>query len=260
MRRTRHPARRHLAAIGAVALTFAVVGCRDDGNDLFGAGAVAGAVGDADSAGETATGDTQPPTTEPTPGPRPPDDTQPAENTQPPTTEPTTDTEPPDDTQPPTATQPPVASSTLAFCNSMVTADATFAQGPDVDFASAPPEQIDAAIAQLAATLDPLLAEALATAPTDIAADVEATIGFIRGSLESGGDIASNAEFRVADERVDQYVAASCGYDSINVSAAEFSFANLPSTLPAGRTTFVFTNDGAEIHEMVVFRVNDGVT
>ena len=38
------------------------------------------------------------------------------------------------------------------------------------------------------------------------------------------------------------------------------AFQGLPSSLPAGRTTFAFTNSGAEIHEMVVFRINDGVT
>jgi hypothetical protein len=105
-----------------------------------------------------------------------------------------------------------------------------------------------------------LLAAAAAAAPAGIAPDVETVVTLIRSNIESGEDLASNADYRAADERVDVFIADSCGYDTIAVSGLEYSFAGLPASLPSGRTTFVFTNDGAEIHEMVVFRINDDVT
>ena len=90
-----------------------------------------------------------------------------------------------------------------------------------------------------------------------IAADVETVVTAIRSSLESGEDLTSDAVYHAADEAVDVFVADSCGYDTVAVSAVEYTFASLPTSLPAGRTTFAFTNNGAEIHEMVVFRIND---
>ena len=133
-------------------------------------------------------------------------------------------------------------------------------QGPAVDFETATPEEIDAAMADYAATLDPQLDTALSTAPDDIAPDVETLVGLVREGLESGDDASSDREYRAADESIDVYVADSCGYDTIEVSAVDYSFQNLPTTFEAGRTSFAFTNDGAEIHEMVVVRINDDVT
>jgi len=46
---------------------------------------------------------------------------------------------------------------------------------------------------------------------------------------------------------------------SLDVGGVEYAFTRLPSSVPAG-TTLTFTNEGAEIHEMVVVRVADGVT
>ena len=178
--------------------------------------------------------------------------------TQPPSSDP-----PPSTSQPaselPTPTQPTDAG-TVAFCDAVVTAESTFNRGPLVDFATATPEEITAAIEAHEAALEPLLAAAAAAAPAGIAPDVATVVDFVRSNLATGEDVASNPDFRAADERVDGFVADSCGYLRVEVSGVEYSFENLPSSLPAGRTTFVFTNNGAEIHEMVVFRINDGVT
>ncbi len=141
-----------------------------------------------------------------------------------------------------------------------MTAETTFDRGPDIDFGNSTSEQIAAAVEAHNAALEPLLAEAAATAPAAIASDVETVVALIRSSLASGDDLASNATYRAADERVDVFIADSCGYATFNVSAVEYAFEGLPSSMRAGRATFEFTNDGAEIHEMVVFRINDDVT
>ncbi|MGD8684264.1 MAG: hypothetical protein PVG27_09970 [Chloroflexota bacterium] len=46
---------------------------------------------------------------------------------------------------------------------------------------------------------------------------------------------------------------------SIDVGGVEYAFTGLPTSVPAG-TTLTFTNNGAEIHELVLARIADGVT
>ena len=46
---------------------------------------------------------------------------------------------------------------------------------------------------------------------------------------------------------------------TVEVGAVEYAFTGLPTSVPAG-TTLTFTNNGAEIHELVLARIADGVT
>ena len=46
---------------------------------------------------------------------------------------------------------------------------------------------------------------------------------------------------------------------SIEVGGVEYAFTNLPTSVPAG-TELTFTNNGAEVHEMVLIHIADGVT
>ena len=43
-------------------------------------------------------------------------------------------------------------------------------------------------------------------------------------------------------------------------TAADYAFQGVPSEVDSGVTSFEFKNGGTEVHEMVVFRINDGVT
>ena len=46
---------------------------------------------------------------------------------------------------------------------------------------------------------------------------------------------------------------------TVEVGGVEYAFTGLPTSVPAG-TTLTFTNDGAEVHELVVTRLADDVT
>ncbi len=46
---------------------------------------------------------------------------------------------------------------------------------------------------------------------------------------------------------------------SIEVGGVEYAFTGLPTSVPLG-TTLTFTNNGAEIHELILNRIADGVT
>ncbi len=172
----------------------------------------------------------------------------------------TESTDAPETTGAPETTAASTEADAAAFCDAALDAEGTAMQGPDVDFETATPEEIAAATEEFATELEPKLDAALETAPDEIASEVETLVGLVREGLESGDDTSSDPEYMAADESIDVYVAESCGYDTIDVSAVEYAFQNLPSTLPAGRTAFAFTNEGEEIHEMVLFRINDDVT
>jgi plastocyanin len=46
---------------------------------------------------------------------------------------------------------------------------------------------------------------------------------------------------------------------TLDVGGVEYAFTDLPISVPVG-TTLTFTNNGAEVHEMVLVRIADGVT
>jgi plastocyanin len=46
---------------------------------------------------------------------------------------------------------------------------------------------------------------------------------------------------------------------TLDVGGVEYAFTDLPTSVPVG-TTLTFTNNGAEVHEMVLLRIADGVT
>jgi hypothetical protein len=46
---------------------------------------------------------------------------------------------------------------------------------------------------------------------------------------------------------------------TVEVGGVEYAYTGLPTSLPAG-TELTFRNDGAELHELVVLRIADGVT
>ena len=46
---------------------------------------------------------------------------------------------------------------------------------------------------------------------------------------------------------------------TLDVGGVEYAFTDLPTSVPVG-TSLTFTNNGAEVHEMVLVRIADGVT
>ena len=80
-----------------------------------------------------------------------------------------------------------------------------------------------------------------------------------RGRLSKTQDdsIFEDPEFTAADETVDLYVIDNCEVESFDVAAVEYAFEGLPETVPAGNVGFNFTNEGEELHEMILVRFKD---
>lgn len=63
-----------------------------------------------------------------------------------------------------------------------------------------------------------------------------------------------------AQSTIGEFVHRQCPLAAVDVTALDYSYAGLPDTLRAGRTSFKLINKGKEDHEMVILRRNDGVT
>lgn len=102
------------------------------------------------------------------------------------------------------------------------------------------------------------------SAPEEIADSLTVMTDAVRSVLESNGTDFSAMEapeFAEAQSEVDPYVFESCAFDTaLEVTGADYEFAGIPETVPSGRVAILFTNEGAEAHEIVVMRKGDGVT
>jgi hypothetical protein len=66
------------------------------------------------------------------------------------------------------------------------------------------------------------------------------------------------AEFFTASAEVGAWVADNCKFGDLRVTATDHAFSGVPATAAAGPTLIRLTNNGAEYHEIVLFRVADG--
>ena len=145
------------------------------------------------------------------------------------------------------------------FCSTVVEAEAVASAGPDVDFEAATEEEVAAAMEEFSAALLPMLDQLAADVPEEIASDLETIDSALRGSIESGEDPFGQPGFVEADRAVDEYVADNCGFEIYTVRAVDYAFEDVPDTIEAGIVGFDLENDGREVHEMVLFRINDDV-
>ena len=146
------------------------------------------------------------------------------------------------------------------FCEASVDLEAAFAMGPGPE-EGAPPEEQQAALEEFAAVVEPRLAEVEETAPEEISGDVTTATGIVREGL-TGNDpsVLEGPEFQEADDNIDEYMLAECGYEQVEATGVDYEYEGLPDTVPAGVVAVTFTNQGEELHEIGVARVNDDVT
>jgi hypothetical protein len=110
--------------------------------------------------------------------------------------------------------------------------------------------------ARIQQRIDAALSDAQSTAPPEVAANVESAASILRGALQSGREEDfENPELEQAGTAVDAYRYNSCGYEQLDVTGIEYEFQGLRKTVPAGPTAIRFTDTGAELHELLIFRV-----
>ncbi|HSH23369.1 MAG TPA: hypothetical protein VK975_04825 [Acidimicrobiales bacterium] len=134
---------------------------------------------------------------------------------------------------------------------------------PDIDFESASEEEIAAAVKQQAQEVYlPLAEDVEASAPDEIAADVDTLVAAVE-ELATTGDFETtfeSPEVVAAEERVHAFDLANCGWEQVDVTAVDYAFQGIAGSYPAGPVSFELTNQGGELHEFVLLQKNEGVT
>jgi hypothetical protein len=147
------------------------------------------------------------------------------------------------------------------FCEAAVEAESTIGMGPPVDFETATPEEIQAALEEFGTQVEPQLAAVDDSAPEEISDDVTTLTGKIREVLETGDDtIFEQPEYTEADDAIDEYMLAECGYEQLEATGVDYEYEGIPDSVQGGVVAITFTNDGDEMHEIGLARVNDDVT
>jgi hypothetical protein len=80
-------------------------------------------------------------------------------------------------------------------------------------------------------------------------------------AMAESGDPSAFEDPEVAEAQalIGAEVHGGCPVEAVDLTAVEYAFNGAPEELSAGRTSFALTNEGVEDHEMVLFRLNDGV-
>lgn len=138
-------------------------------------------------------------------------------------------------------------------------------QTPEPDIGEdTPPEEAQAAGEEYFATMEPLSADAVEQAPEEIKAEVE-TMNSALQEAKTADDPESvfmQPDVIEADSTISEWTADNCAFaeDAVEVAGVEYEFNGVPDTVSAGDpTVFRFENEGEELHELVLFRINDDV-
>jgi hypothetical protein len=106
--------------------------------------------------------------------------------------------------------------------------------------------------------IGPAFGELSAAAPADVKESVDTAIAEAKRFLAAGGD--PSPEFTAAYGELMEFVKGNCGFTDLSVQASNYNFDGLPRNVAAGPAVITFENTADEFHEMIVFRINDGVT
>jgi hypothetical protein len=148
------------------------------------------------------------------------------------------------------------AGTPTAFCDSYFEVQSSItqamSQGPDMD-----PQAAAAALGdEIGDEVETVRADAPALLEEDVTTVLAAVDGLLEGGDPSGFE---SPEFATANGMVNQYLVDECDYAVLEAELTEYAFEGLPTEADAGRTVLSVENTGAELHEAVVMKVNDGV-
>lgn len=155
-----------------------------------------------------------------------------------------------------------VAANFSEYCDASFSIESYFAQDPDVDFESATPEEIAAAVKTYLEGAKPLIDAALPLVPAEIKAPIDVQVAAFNEAL-AGADpeeVFDTPKTKAAEAQSHAFDLENCGWGKVDVTAVDYEFQGLPNQLTAGRISIDLTNGGAELHEIVLLAKNPGVT
>jgi hypothetical protein len=95
------------------------------------------------------------------------------------------------------------------------------------------------------------------SAPPEIAEAVETAVTLFQAEGEAAFE---DETFVAALGEIDQFVLNNCGYERIDVSMQDYAFDGIPDEIEKGTVAFNLVNDGEELHELVIYRLEGDAT
>ncbi len=141
------------------------------------------------------------------------------------------------------ATTTPVKADNAAFCDGFVETDAYFTS------LDGPPDEAKA---------DELLSALADEAPAEISEHVTVVVDETRKSMSEQTE--TTPAFDDAYAEAGDWVGENCGFEALQLDGKEYEYSGVPKTAPTGTTRISLKNNGTELHEAIVVRINDGVT
>jgi hypothetical protein len=156
---------------------------------------------------------------------------------------------------------PPSSDRTQAVCSAWVDSDAAAARVlMNADLGSGTPEQIQTIVKDFWSAQEPILAS-MEPAPEPIKADVERLLALARQGASTGDSATfTSPELQAADRDIDQYMLRECGYEQIQITATDNTYQGFPASVGSGAVGITVHNQGRDAHEVLIVRINDGVT
>jgi hypothetical protein len=169
-------------------------------------------------------------------------------------------------TPPPATGAPPAPSGqalppeSAAFCTAAVDLARVVNDGPEIDDPPGPPEAVASAFKDYAARLEPPLRDIEQTVPPVAQQDIATIARQARYAVATADEAPlETPEYADAVARLRTVMIAECGFRQVRVTAVEHRFQGIPPTLPAGTVAFTLANQGAQPHELDVYRIDEEV-
>lgn len=133
---------------------------------------------------------------------------------------------------------------------------------PEIDFETASEEEVTTGLKAYAAdALQPAVADIVATAPDELADEADRFSTIVDEIAATGdGSLFESPEAAEDSATAHAFDLENCGWEAVDVTATNYAFAGLPDELPSGPTSFDLSNEGEDVHELLLLRKNDGVT
>jgi hypothetical protein len=162
---------------------------------------------------------------------------------------------------PSVAASPTSPGSTQAVCSAWVDSDAAAARAlMNADLGSGTEEEIQTIVKDYWSAQEPILAS-MEPAPDPIKTDVATLLALARQGASTGDSATfSSPDVQTADRNIDQYVLRECGYGRISITATDQAYQGIPATIASGAVGIMLTNAGREAHQVLIVRIDDGVT
>lgn len=165
-----------------------------------------------------------------------------------------------DASEPPTTMRNPAPDGVIAaHCESSAMLNIAFAGFPDTD--GMEPATAKQAIRKFVFGQASLLSALETNAPEEIVGPLGTQVQLTRKVQGTGDPTPLESDsFARADRAIHRYDLEHCGWNRTAVVGMDYKFTGLPATTKPGVTSFEFTNDGKEVHELMIVRRKPGVT